>query len=229
MDLITPEQKESLARVQAKLQALPQNQKIGILVALLALIGGGYWYLFFDPLQIKIVAVHEEITELDRKITIDEAKVRRLDDLKTEYEEIRIDLVRLQQELPPEEEAALLLKQISEMSRPKGLDLISWTPGGRVESDDGLYVALPVSINMTGGYHAITTFFDQIKNLKRVISVSGVSFGRAQVVASEGAVQVGGTADDLVGQTEMRIQAVFSVTAYAAPRGSSKEGDASAQ
>ncbi len=234
MDLITPEQKESLARaqaaIQAQLQALPQNQKIGILVVLLALIGGGYWYLFFSPLQTQIEVVREEITGLDQKIKIDEAKVRRLDELKKEYEAIKIDLVRLQEELPPEEEAALLLKQISEMSRPKGLELNSWKPSGRTESENGLYVALPVSINMTGGYHAIATFFDQIKNLKRVVSVSGVSLGSATVVeASQGAVQVGGPTIDRAAEAQVRIQVNFTVTAYAAPRRSSEEGDSSAQ
>ncbi|HIN33082.1 MAG TPA: hypothetical protein EYM83_03955 [Nitrospirales bacterium] len=234
MDLITSEQKESLARaqaaIQAQLQVLPLNQKIGILVALLALIGGGYWYLFFSPLQIQIDSVRGEITELDQQITIDEAKAGRLDELKKEYEEIGLDLARLQEALPPEEEAANLLQQISEMSRPKGLDLTSWTPGQRNESKDGLSVALPVTISMSGGYHAIATFFDQIKNLKRVVSVSGVRLGSATLEeASQGAVQVGGTEDDRAAQSRMKIQGSFTVTAYASPRGSSKEGAASAQ
>ena len=234
MDLITPEQKETLAKaqaaVQAQLQALPQNQKIGILAVLVVLIGGAYWYLFFSPLQTQILVVREEITGLDQKITIDEAKAGRLEELKREYEEIELDLVRLQEELPPEEEAALLLKQINQMGRPKGLDLNTWTPGGRTESENGLYVTLPVSINMTGGYHAIATFFDQIKNLKRVVSVSGVNLGGAEVKEEgEGAVQVGGTAVDRAAKTQMRIQASFTVKAYASPRGASKEDDASAQ
>ncbi len=234
MDLITPEQKESLARaqaaIQAQLQALPTNQKIGILVVLLALIGGGYWYLFFSPLQIQIDGVREEIAELDQQITIDEAKAGRLDELKKEYEEIGLDLVRLQEALPPEEEAALLLRQISEMSRPKGLDLTSWAPGGRTESENGLYVALPVNINMSGGYHEIATFFDQIKNLKRVVSISAVNLGSATVAAtSQGAAQVGRNTVDRAVQSQVRIQVTFTVTAYASPRRSSKEGDASAQ
>jgi len=186
--------------------------------------------VFFSPLHTQIEVVREEITGLDQKIAIDKDKVRRLDELKKAYEVMELDLVRLQEELPPEEEAALLLKQISEMSRPKGLELISWRPGGRAESENGLYVALPVSINMTGGYHSIATFFDQIKNLKRVVSVSNVTLGSATVVeASHGAVHVGGAGGDYAAEARVRIKVNFTVTAYAAPRKSNKEGDASAQ
>ena len=233
MDLISPGQKESLAKaqdvIQAQLQALPQNQKIAILIFVVAAIGGLYWWLSFTPMETQIATVREEIADLDQKIQIDEAKVRRLDELKKEYAEIETDLVRLQEALPPEEEAALLLKQISQMSRPKGLDLISWTPGGRVESETGTYVSLPVNIQMVGGYHAITTFFDQIKNLKRVLSVTGATLGSATLEkTTEGAVQVGVVTDDRSSRTEVRIRASFTVTAYAAPRGSSTEGDVSA-
>tara|TARA_B100000315_G_scaffold259885_1_gene317862 strand:- start:3547 stop:4251 length:705 start_codon:yes stop_codon:yes gene_type:complete len=228
MDLITPEQKERLGNAQVAirgwLQALSQNQKIGMLIVFLVLISGGYWYLFFSPVQTQIGILQEEIAGLDQKIRVDEAKVRRLDELKKAYKEIEADLARLQDELPPEEEAALLLKQISEMSRPEGLELNSWAPGGRTESDNGLYVALPVNVSMAGGYHAIATFFDQIRNLKRVVSVSGVDLGSATVVKrSQGTVQMGGVAANSVAEPQVKIQVKFTLLAYAAPRGNRRE------
>jgi len=82
------------------LENLPRSQKI-LMVSLLAIIiVGGFVYFVFIPQKVAIDALKNSINEINRQINNDEVKVRRLDQLKMENQQLQLELTRLQHSFP---------------------------------------------------------------------------------------------------------------------------------
>jgi len=125
-------------------------------------------------------------------------KVRRLDTLRQENRALQLRLAEQKEQLPNEAEIDQLLKQVSDLGGRSGLNFKLWKPGPRKKNASGLYLEIPVSIEVSGGYHSVGTFFDKISKLKRIINVSNIKMTSAKVEKSR-----------------MMIQTSFSATAFA--------------
>ena len=69
------------------------------------------------------------------------------------------------------------------LRRNAGLDFLSFAPKPEVPRD--YFNEIPVSINIKGPYHSVGFFFDQVANLDRIVSVSGVIMGKPEEVQGE--------------------------------------------
>ena len=189
-------------------KAVPMSQKIILLGILLAVIGGGYYFIFEDTqgqmfsntLGQQIVNLKTEIEKLDKEITTNKEKVKNLEGLKKLSAELEVQLARNQEHLPPESEAATLLKQLSDLGTRIGLSLKSWKPSSRQEDASKLFVKLPADVEMAGGYHTLALFFDRISKLPVIINVSKIRMGAGKVE-----------------KDRVSIQATFQITAFASP------------
>jgi len=156
------------------IKALPAYQKAlmgGILVvAVVAL----FFVFIAKPKLVEIDRLDDQITQLNNDIQINQAKARRLDELKRENAELAHQLAVLKEQLPPESEVASLLKQVSDLGIKTGLDFKLWKPSERRPGASGLYTEIPVDVEVAGGYHAVAAFFDRIGKLPRIVNVSGL-------------------------------------------------------
>jgi type IV pilus assembly protein PilO len=110
-------------------------------------------------------------------------------------------LAKKRERLPPEEEAVMLLKQVSDLGIRLGLDIKLWKPGAQTEDASKLFVRMPVNVEVAGGYHTAALFFDRISKFPRIITVSDVRIGSPRVE-----------------QGRVVTQTVFDLVAYAAPQ-----------
>lgn len=184
----------------AAFKAVPLQQKILLLVLLLGGIGAGFYYLVEDPQQQSIQVLRTAVDKLDKEIAANNEKVKNLEALKKLNVELEGQLVKVQEHLPPESEAATLLKQLSDLGTRIGLSLKSWKPGSRKENPSKLFVELPASVEMTGGYHTLALFFDRISKLPQIINVSKIKMGTGKVE-----------------KDRVSVQATFQITAFASP------------
>ena len=184
----------------AAFKAVPMNQKIAILVLLLGGIGAGFYFLVEEPQQQTIQVLRTEVEKLDKEITTNKEKVKNLDELKKLNAELQVQLAKNQEHLPPESEAATLLKQLSDLGTRIGLSLRSWKPDRRQEDSSKLFVRLPADVEMNGGYHTLALFFDRISKLPRIINVSKIKMGAGKVE-----------------KDRVSVQATFQITAFASP------------
>ena len=183
------------------LNTIPLFQK----VALLALTVGGLataFYLYVaEPKQVELGVLQESLAKLDADIQTLSIKVQHLDELIAANKQLEIELAKKKEQLPPEEEAVMLLKQISDLGVRLGLDVRLWKPGVQSEDPSKLFVRMPVSVEVAGGYHTAGLFFDRINKLPRIINVSDLKMGAPRV--DQGRVQ---------------IQTAFELTAFVAPQ-----------
>jgi type IV pilus assembly protein PilO len=182
-------------------KTIPMGQKLALLFMVILGIAALFYYYIESPQQEALAQLSTEIGRLDQEIQINKAKTRSLEDLKRVNAELEQQLVKNQEQLPPEDEAATLLKQISDLGIRIGLNFKLWKPGARAEDSSKLFVRMPVDVEMSGGYHTLALFFDRISKLPRIINVSKIKMG-------------GGKSE----RGRVSIQTTFELTAFASPR-----------
>jgi type IV pilus assembly protein PilO len=182
------------------LRTIPLVQKVGLLVMVLAGIIVGFYYYVAEPKSAEIAALQGEIGGLDSQIQTLTIKVRHLDELIAASKQLEIELAKKKERLPPEEEAIMLLKQVSDLGIRLGLDIKLWKPSPKSEDPSKLFVRMPVNVEVSGGYHTAALFFDRINAMPRIVTVSGLKMGAPKI--EKGRVVT---------------QTVFELVAYAAP------------
>ncbi len=182
------------------LRSIPLIQKIGLLLMVLAGIIVGFYYYIAEPKSAEIVALQGSIGTLDSEIQTLTIKVKHLDELIAAHKQLEIELAKKKERLPPEEEAVMLLKQVSDLGIRLGLDIKLWKPSPKSEDPSKLFVRMPVNVEVSGGYHTAALFFDRINAMPRIVTVSGLKMGAPKF--EKGRVVT---------------QTVFDLIAYAAP------------
>lgn len=182
------------------LRKISMAKKLMLVAVLAAGISGLFYFYIVTPKFDVIAALEDNIGKLDAEIQATSIKVQHLDELVAANKELEKDLEKKKERLPPEEEAVMLLKQLSDLGVRLGLDIKLWKPGNQVEDSSKLFLRMPVSVEVSGGYHTAAVFFDRIKKLPRIINVSDLRMGSSRV-----------DHDHVV------IQTLFELTAFVAP------------
>ncbi|MBI5025577.1 MAG: type 4a pilus biogenesis protein PilO [Nitrospirae bacterium] len=136
-----------------------------------------FYFVVYSPKSKEITTLNAAITKLDKEILDSEVKVRRLDALKAENERLKARLKELQEQLPEEKEVSGLLKQVSDLGLESGLEILLWKPGAKKADPSGLYMEIPVSVELVGDYHNLGVFFSHVSRLKRIVNISNIKLG----------------------------------------------------
>ncbi|TLY30797.1 MAG: hypothetical protein E6K63_00725 [Nitrospirae bacterium] len=183
------------------LRTVPVAQKIALLGIIIGGLGVAFYYYVVEPKNEIIAQVQAEIGKLDAEIQTLVIKVKHLDELIAANKQLEIDLAKKKERLPPEEEAVMLLKQLSDLGVRLGLDIKLWKPGNPSEDPSKLFIRIPVNVEVAGGYHTAGLFFDRINKLPRIINVSDLKMGSPRIESGR-----------------VVIQSLFDLTAFAAPQ-----------
>lgn len=183
------------------LRNVPAPQKVVLLLLLVGILIAGFYFYIAEPKTASIEALRADNTRLDGEIQTLTIKVKHLDELVAANKQLEIELAKKKERLPPEEEAIMLLKQVSDLGVRLGLDIKLWKPGAQSEDASKLFVKMPVNVEVTGVYHTAALFFDRINRLPRIITVSGLKMGSPKLE-----------------QGRIVSQTTFDLVAYAAPQ-----------
>lgn len=183
------------------LRNIPAAQKVVLLFLLVGILIAGFYFYVVEPKSASIEALRADNARLDGEIQTLTIKVKHLDELVAANKQLEIELAKKKERLPPEEEAIMLLKQVSDLGVRLGLDIKLWKPGAQSEDASKLFVKMPVNVEVTGVYHTAALFFDRINRLPRIITVSGLKMGSPKLEQGR-----------IVSQTS------FDLVAYAAPQ-----------
>ncbi|GKS65079.1 hypothetical protein YTPLAS72_23830 [Nitrospira sp.] len=183
------------------LRNVPATQKAALLFLLVGGVIAGFYFYIAEPKSEIIAVLEAENSKLESEIQTMTIKVKHLDELVAANKQLEIELAKKKERLPPEEEAIMLLKQVSDLGVRLGLDIKLWKPGAPTEDASKLFVKMPVNVEVAGVYHTAALFFDRINRLPRIITVSGLKIGSPKV-----------------DQGRIVSQTTFDLVAYAAPQ-----------
>jgi type IV pilus assembly protein PilO len=157
---------------------LPPKQKAYILVGVLALIAGLYWYLVYRPKSAELAGLTANLEKLQAELNESKAIAADLPKFKEEVAKLNEQLKKALLELPDKKEIPSLLTNISNLGTEAGLEFLRFKPLNEVPS--GFYAKVPVEINVKGGYHQVAAFFDKVGRLPRIVNISEVNMGGAK-------------------------------------------------
>ena len=156
------------------LKTLPKSLKIVLAILPSVVIIVAFYFLIYSPKQKVINGLNAKISKLDNEILTAEAKVRRLDELREKNRKLKERLKRLKAMLPDEKEVSVLLKQVSDLGLRSGLEILLWKPQPPKISPNGLYMEIPVNVEMLGNYHNLAIFFSRLSTFKRIVNINDI-------------------------------------------------------
>jgi type IV pilus assembly protein PilO len=165
---------------------LSPGRKLLLLLAIVALFVGGYWYAVYSGQAKDIDRLQSDLNKKQAKLNENEAIARNLPRFKEEAEKLNLQLARVVQELPNSREIPNLLQTISNLGSLNGLEVVYIKPLNDV--DKGFYAEVPISVKVKGGYHELGLFLDAVSKLPRIINVSDITMGNAKEDERSGAI-----------------------------------------
>jgi type IV pilus assembly protein PilO len=102
-----------------------------------------------------------------------------LEKLEAELTEAQEQLIVALRLLPEASEIPSLLKSITKLGNDSDLQFLLFSPEREVPKEE-LYVEIPVSMEVMGGYHDVAMFFDKIGKLDRIVNIANVSMKPAK-------------------------------------------------
>lgn len=156
----------------AQFAALPAPAKVGIGVALVAVICAIYYFALHAPMADQIDGARHRGEELEDDRVAAQARQR-------EYLALREELTAREgldranlRVLPEDGEMAAFLGDLTRLAELSGLDMRLVEP--QPEEEDTHYTRLPVSLHIAGRYHQLTRFFYNVSRLERAISMENL-------------------------------------------------------
>jgi type IV pilus assembly protein PilO len=164
-----------------KIQKVPPKTRLIAFSGIVALLLIAYIIQFQIPMNTEIKQMNQSLADLRNTIQTNDAKIKKLDDLRTEVIALQNRLVVLTEQLPPGSEVSGLLLQIQRLVNQSGLTLKVWKPDKQRLHPSGLYEEIPISLVLAGGYHNTAAFFDSVGKLTRIVNILNIKMGGAKV------------------------------------------------
>lgn len=149
--------------------------KILIYFAVIFVTCGAYWYFVLDDNLIRITKMGTEIEQLDKDITIFQTRLANAHNIEEELNRAKKEMY-FATTLLPEDAQALenLLASFEKLGRDENVEFISFQPGAEQKLD--FYATRTVSLQISGTFHRLMTYFDRLSRLNRLVSIQSVTF-----------------------------------------------------
>jgi type IV pilus assembly protein PilO len=176
--------------------ALGTAVKIGILVGILVLIGGGYWYFIYGDIL-------EESASNEKAIAMSRGEKKDYEKRKQEYLAFRNEVNQLLEEqkellrvLPKRDDIEQFIENVNAQVELSGLSKVASIRDKGVQ--DEMYLRIPIRMSLVGTYHQIARFFKNVGELQRIVTIADLQLSPGE---SRGALGNGPLKADFVAQT----------------------------
>ena len=152
------------------LHKLSTSKKIMILVAIVIAIGGLYYYFLFAPKYKQLTRIQTKYRKAQLTLSQTKQVASQLKQFEEEIAALQVDFKIAARKLPNSREIPRLLMKITKLGKEAGLDFLLFQP--QAEKPVEFYAEVPIDIEVIGGYHAISNFFNQICTMPRIVSIA---------------------------------------------------------
>jgi len=162
-----------------KIAKAPAAIKYGSLVGAAVVLTALNFFLLVQPLSEKITAQQEQIRQADRQLAEKQEIAQNLNERRREMDVLEQKLAEALTELPEKKEIDELLSQLNEVGKKSGLEIARVEPG--VESPADFFAKIPIRMSVSGNYHEIGMFLQEVSGMRRIVNVSNIRLNNPQV------------------------------------------------
>jgi type IV pilus assembly protein PilO len=155
-----------------KLLRLKAPLKAAVTAGVVLALGAMYYFLFYQDLAADIASASQSQAQLKQERESYEKR-------RKEYVAYREELKKLQEEqrellkaLPKKAEIPTFISNIQEQAELSGLEVLNLKIENEVPEE--LYIKIPVAMEVRGAYHAMTKFFKNVSDLRRIVNVENL-------------------------------------------------------
>jgi type IV pilus assembly protein PilO len=161
---------DSIEPLIQKISDLTKIQRILLSCALVALIVGGFVYFLYMPNFEQISKLQKEITEQKTKLNETKKNAAQYVEYQKKMTEAQAIFNIAAKSLPEKDEVPSLLTSISQVGKDAGLEFLLFKPEPEVLKD--FYAELPITMQLSGSYHDLGSFFDQLAGMPRIVNIN---------------------------------------------------------
>lgn len=162
-----------------RLREQPLQNKIAILILLVAVVSAVYWYFFWSPKSEELNRASSRLRQLEKQVSEYEAIAAELPKFEKENERLNREFELAARKLPKEKEIPALIDGVYSEISASNLDSIIFAPQGQVPKD--IYAEIPVEMEVVGSYYDLADFFDRISRLPRIVNVRDLKLARNEL------------------------------------------------
>lgn len=162
-----------------RINKLATPVKIGIVLGVAIVLTASCYFLLITDLETQIESLKAQQAGADRTLAEKQAIADNLNERRKEMDALEQRLQEALTELPEKKDIEELLAQLNDVGRKSGLEIAKVTPGN--ESAEGFYAKIPITIAVSGNYHEIAMFLQEIANMRRIVNVNTIKFAAPQL------------------------------------------------
>lgn len=151
----------------------PFTTKIAILLGLIIIISGIYWYFIWSPNNDQLNGLQKTLETKKKRLAELENIKRDLPKFEQEFERLNKEFQIASLKLPKEEEIPTLIDSIYLDLSASGLEPVGFAPQSLVKKD--IYAEIPIKMNVIGSYFELANFFDRVSRLPRIVNVRNLN------------------------------------------------------
>ncbi len=155
-----------------QLGKLPKAARLGAVVAILAGVFAGYYFLSYQEVQNAVVQKRAQAQELQRKLNKVRAVADNLSEFEQEVAELERQLEKALKQLPNRKQFEDLLRDISTVGKKVGVQIKSIER--QPEQQHDFYAEVPFTLELEGSYHDVGRFFDRLAKLPRIVNIGSL-------------------------------------------------------
>jgi type IV pilus assembly protein PilO len=153
--------------------------KWGGLGAIIVVITGLNYGLLVMPVEDQISAQAITQEKLNQQLAEKQEIAQNLNERRREMDNLEQKLAEALTELPEQKDVEELLAQLNDIGKKSGLEIQTVEPGA--EAAASFYSQIPIKMVVTGNYHEIAMFMQEVANMRRIVNVNNIKMGQAQV------------------------------------------------
>jgi type IV pilus assembly protein PilO len=153
--------------------SLPTWQKAVAWAFFSAILGGGWYFLFFADALEERRGAEAAVAKAETELVKMKEKLANFEEEQRKAAEMEKEIRTLMEELPTSAATVdNIMQTFQQQARMVGLDVESWTPGGEERLD--FYAKLPVEVRAAGSWHAVGEFMRRVSEFKKIVSVENL-------------------------------------------------------
>ncbi|MFO8055697.1 MAG: type 4a pilus biogenesis protein PilO [bacterium] len=155
-------------------EKMPWAQKLVILIGIIALLGGVWYYFMYLPVVEEMAKVQREKEK--ESDNLKELKQRKADlqNMKKGIEELEDRFREKREALPIDPEIDQIILKLDNLGKKNGIEFSRITPHNP-SAVGNLYRQVPIKLEFTGNFRYVMRFYYEVVNMKRIVEISDIS------------------------------------------------------
>jgi Tfp pilus assembly protein PilO len=138
-----------------------------VVVALV--IFGMFFLLYYRPKDNELENIRSERIKTENEVEILKKKEKELKEIEKELIAKNIELNQLETIIPQKEEIDIILRRIQELAYDSRINIREFIPKPLIDKE--YFSEKPINMKMSGSYHNLATFFNQLANFARLFNI----------------------------------------------------------